>query len=166
MILILIWEPVGRLSGGIDPGVGAQRPSGAARHSGRRCSEANRSRCARIDPGAKEPRASASGPNVRAKTFWLLWAGPAFRRLPKVTRRKGGTVISDTKKNGYSPQPPKAWSAQRPPIQCAVTRCRPAELPGESAKANCVRLCICVNRNTCDTYNFTVFSVIPNSQAI
>ncbi|WP_206663000.1 hypothetical protein, partial [Pseudomonas sp. Sample_9] len=42
-------------------------------------------------------------------------AGPALRRLKKVTRRKGGTVISNTRKNGYSPKTPKAWSAQRPP---------------------------------------------------
>ena len=107
---LLILEPVGRLSGGIDPGVGAQRPSGAARHSGRRCSGANRSRCARIDPGAKEPRAPASGPNVRAKTFWFL-----LGRLPKGTRRKGETASRNTQKNGYSPKTPKAWSAQRPP---------------------------------------------------
>ncbi|MNP70875.1 hypothetical protein D3C76_1671690 [compost metagenome] len=50
--------------------------------------------------------------------------------------------------------------------QCAVTRCHPKEPLGDKANANCVRLCICVNRSTCDTYNFTVFSVIPNSQAI
>ncbi|MNW06891.1 hypothetical protein D3C71_2033780 [compost metagenome] len=50
--------------------------------------------------------------------------------------------------------------------QCAVTLCRIPELLDDKANANCVRLCICVSRNTCDTYNFTVFSVIPNSQAI
>ena len=64
---------VGRLSGGIDPGVGAQRPFGEAKHSERRCSEANRRRCARIDPGAKEPRAPASGPHVGASVFCLLF---------------------------------------------------------------------------------------------
>jgi len=37
--------------------------------------------------------------------------------LEKVTRRKGGTVISNPRSNGYSPKPPKAWPAQRPPRQ-------------------------------------------------
>ena len=55
---------------------------------------------------------------------------------------------------------------KQPKGQCAVTLCRKPEPLGDSANANCVRLCICVNRNTCDTYNFTVFSVIPNSHAI
>ncbi len=109
LILILILEPVGRLSGGIDPGVGAQRPYDAVVHSECRCSEANRSRCARIDPAAKEPRAPASGPNVRAKRFGYFWASA------KVTRRKGGTARSNTRSNGYAPKPPTAWSAQRPP---------------------------------------------------
>jgi len=35
--------------------------------------------------------------------------------LKKVTRRKGGTEIRNTRKNGYSPKTPRAWSAQRPP---------------------------------------------------
>ncbi len=86
----------------MDPGVGAQRPYDAVGHSECRCSEANRSRCARIDPAAKEPRAPASGPNVRAKTFWFL-----LGRLPKGTRRKGETAIRNTPKNGYTPTPPK-----------------------------------------------------------
>ncbi len=75
--------PVGRLSGGVDPGVGAQRPFGEAKHIERRCSEANRRRCARINPAAKEPEPKR-GPNVRVKPFRL-----PFRRLEKVTRRKG-----------------------------------------------------------------------------
>src|SRR6188768_553423 len=94
----------------MDPGVGAQRPFDEVEHIERRCSEANRRRCPRIDPGTKEPRAPASGPNVRAQTFWLL-----LGRLPKVTRRKGGTLISNTRSNGYPPKTPRAWSAQRPP---------------------------------------------------
>ena len=50
--------------------------------------------------------------------------------------------------------------------QCAVTRCRPTVPLGDKANANCVRLCICVNLNTCDIYNFTVFLIIPNSYVI
>ena len=38
--------------------------------------------------GAREP--DAVGPDARGKTFWLL-----LGQLPKVTRRKGGTVRSD-----------------------------------------------------------------------
>ena len=56
----------------------------------------------RMDPGAKEPRAPASGPNVRAKPFGL-----PFRRLEKVTRRTGGTLLSHHPKNGYSHSPPQ-----------------------------------------------------------
>ena len=53
----------------------------------------------RMDSGAKEPRALASGPDVRAQTFWLL-----LGRLPKVTRRKGGTLIRHHQKTRYSPK--------------------------------------------------------------
>ena len=55
----------------------------------------------RMDPGAKEPEPQR-GPNVRAQTFWLL-----LGRLPKVTRRKGGTIISHPRSNGYKPKPKK-----------------------------------------------------------
>ncbi|MNO80192.1 hypothetical protein D3C76_713890 [compost metagenome] len=44
-------------------------------------------------------------------------------------------------------------------------RCTGDEL-GVSANASWVRLCMWVKRNTCDTYNLTVFSVMPSSQAI
>ena len=88
--------------------MGAQRPYDAVVHSECRCSEANRSRCARIDPAAKEPEPARA--ERRSKPFGL-----PFWRLKKVTRRKGGTVISNTRKNGYSPRTPGAWSAQRPP---------------------------------------------------
>ena len=88
--------------------MGAQRPSGAARHSGRRCSEANRSRCARIDPAAKEPEPARA--ERRSKPFWVL-----FRRLEKVPRRKGETASRRSETSGYSPKPTRAWSAHRPP---------------------------------------------------
>ena len=91
--------------------MGAQRPFGAAKHSERRCSEANRRRCPRMNPVAKEPEPKR-GPNVRVKPFGL-----PFRRLEKVTRRKGGTVISNTRRNGSTPRTPRTWSAQRPPRQ-------------------------------------------------
>lgn len=35
--------------------------------------------------------------------------------------------------------------------QCAVTRCRKAAELGDKASANCVRLCMWVRRNTCET---------------
>ncbi len=37
------------------------------------------------------------GPNARGKPFWLL-----FRRLEKVTRRKGGTLSRRYRSNGYA----------------------------------------------------------------
>jgi len=77
--------------------VGAQRPFGEAKHSERRCSEANRRRCARIDPGAKEPRAPASGPHAGASLLGYFFLGRHSGRLEKVTRRKGGTLISNTR---------------------------------------------------------------------
>ena len=40
--------------------------------------------------GAREP--DAVGPDARGKTFWLL-----LGQLPKVTRRKGGTVRPDNR---------------------------------------------------------------------
>ena len=95
-LLILTHRPVGRLSGGIDPGVGAKRPFDEVEHIERRCSEANRRRCARIDTGAKEPRALASGPNVRAQTFG------SFGAFAKGTRCKSETASGNTRRNGYS----------------------------------------------------------------
>ncbi|MGY2281510.1 hypothetical protein ACW9H0_28275, partial [Pseudomonas monsensis] len=58
--------------------------------------------------------------------FWLL-----FRRLEKVTRRKGGTPISNTHTNGYTHNPPKAWPAQRPPRFTAQKKA-PTNEPGLS----------------------------------
>jgi hypothetical protein len=106
----LIFCPFGRLRYGIDPGVGAQRPYDAVVHSGRRCSEANRSRCARIGPVTKVPRALASGPYAGAKPFGL-----PFWRLKKVTRCKSETASGNTRSNGYTPKTSRARSAQRPP---------------------------------------------------
>ncbi len=105
--------------------MGAQRPFGAAKHSERRCSEANRRRCARIDHGAKEPRALASGPNVRAKPFGL-----PFRRLEKVTRRKGGTLSGRYCRNGY------VLSQKKPPPDKKPSRASslPQLEPGTSAR--------------------------------
>ena len=94
--------PVGRLRGGIHPGGRRAAPFDEVEHIERRCSAANRKRCARMDPGAKEPRAPASGPNVGAKPFGL-----PFRRLEKVTRRKGGTLRSRYHSNGYVPGQPE-----------------------------------------------------------
>ena len=54
----------------------------------------------RMDSGAKEPRALASGPDVGASVFGYFWLGRHSGRLSKVTRRKGGTVISHTRSNG------------------------------------------------------------------
>ena len=44
--------------------------------------------CPWSNDGAREP--DEVGPDARGKTFWLL-----LGRLPKVTRRKGGTTRPD-----------------------------------------------------------------------
>ena len=49
----------------------------------------------RMNPAAKEPEPKR-GPNVRVKPFGY------FGAFAKVTRRKGGTVISNTRSNGNS----------------------------------------------------------------
>ena len=96
----MIFCPFGRLRYGIDPGVGAQRPYDAVVHSECRCSEANRSRCARIGPVTKVPRAPASGPYAGAKPFGL-----PFWRLKKVTRCKSETASRSTEKTDIHPKP-------------------------------------------------------------
>jgi hypothetical protein len=71
--LLLICPPLGRLSGGVHPGMGAQRRStqsnplhvGAAKPTG--------GRCPRMNAGAKERRASARGRTLRASLFCLLF---------------------------------------------------------------------------------------------
>ena len=47
--------------------------------------------------GAREP--DAVGPDARGKTFWLL-----LGQLPKVTRRKGGTVSREQHQSGVCTQ--------------------------------------------------------------
>ncbi len=93
--------PVGRLRGGIHPGDWRVAPFDEVGHIERRCSAANRKRCPRMDPGTKEPRAPASGPNVGAQTFG------SFGAFAKGTRCKSETASRNTQKNGYSPQPPQ-----------------------------------------------------------
>ena len=81
--------------------MGAQRPFGAAKCIERRCSEANRRRCARMNSGAKEPRALASGPNVGAQTFG------SFGAFAKGTRCKSETASGNARRNGYAPSQPE-----------------------------------------------------------
>jgi hypothetical protein len=51
---LLIFCPFGRPSGGVHPGVRREAPCGAAAYIERRCSEANRRRCPRMDTVARE----------------------------------------------------------------------------------------------------------------
>jgi len=71
---------------------------GEAKHIERRCSEANRRRCPRMNPVTKEPE-PRRGPNAGAKPFGL-----PFRRLEKVTRCKSETARRSTRSNGYTPK--------------------------------------------------------------
>ena len=64
--------PFGRLSGGVYPGVGAQRPFGEAKHIERRCSEANRRRCPPDGPRNEGTRATARAER-RGQAFCLLF---------------------------------------------------------------------------------------------
>ncbi len=114
--LLLILEPVGRLSGRDSYGESIER----------RCSEANRRRCPRMNPKRRNPSPSEGRTSGHRPLVTLGWAGtPAFA---KVTRRKGGTIIRNTRKTGYSPkalpkeapqlhpvQPPKKSPTQPPP---------------------------------------------------
>jgi len=73
--------------------VGAQRPFGEAKCIERRCSEANRRRCPRMNPATKEPEPKR-GPNAGAKPFGY------FGAFAKVTRRKGETASRNPQSNG------------------------------------------------------------------
>ncbi|AWA41331.1 hypothetical protein DBV33_22960 [Pseudomonas fluorescens] len=53
----------------------------------------------------------SEAPNAGAKPFGY------FGAFAKVTRCKSGTASRNTRRNGYSPKPKTAWSAQRPPSQ-------------------------------------------------
>ena len=53
--------------------------------------------CPWSNDGAREP--AAGGPDARGKTFWLL-----LGQLPKVTRRKGGTVSREQHQSGVCTQ--------------------------------------------------------------
>ncbi|MGY3175052.1 hypothetical protein ACVWYU_004472 [Pseudomonas sp. TE12234] len=59
---------------------------------------------------------SKRGAGRRGEPFWVLFAGPALRRLKKVPRRKGETASRHYRSNGYVRNQPKTRSAQRPPI--------------------------------------------------
>ncbi|EZP32926.1 hypothetical protein BW33_01193 [Pseudomonas sp. RIT288] len=75
------------LSGG-----GSAATFGAAKHIERRCSEANRRRCPRMNPATKEPE-PRRGPYAGAKPFGY------FSASGKVTRRKGETASRNTRSN-------------------------------------------------------------------
>ncbi|TKJ74712.1 hypothetical protein PspCFBP13508_01170 [Pseudomonas sp. CFBP13508] len=65
-------------------------------------------------PERRNPEPQRAGrTSGRSLLVTFCWAGiPAFE---KVTRCKSGTVISHTRRNGYTPKTRRAWSAQRPP---------------------------------------------------
>jgi hypothetical protein len=76
-------------------------PCGEAAYIERRCSEANRRRCPRMNPATKEPEPKR-GPNAGAKTF------ASFGAFAKGSRCKSETASSSTRSNGYVPHQPKA----------------------------------------------------------
>jgi hypothetical protein len=56
----------------------------------------------------------SEGPDARGETFWFL-----LGRLPKGTRRKGETISGRYRRNGYVPDQPTDWSADRPPSRAS-----------------------------------------------
>jgi hypothetical protein len=105
---LLIYRPLGRLSGGVHPGSGAQRRSTQSNtlHVGR--SEADR-RAVSPDGYRNEGTPSLSeGPDARGETFGY------FGAFAKVTRRKGGTISGRYRRNGYVHRG-REWSSVRTP---------------------------------------------------
>ncbi len=99
MLLLLIHPPHRQAERRCTSGGRRGAPCGAAAYIERRCSEANRRRCPRMDTVAKGPRALARGRTPGAKTFGY------FGAFAKVTRRKGGTISRHNRSNGYTPNP-------------------------------------------------------------
>ncbi len=60
-----------------------------------------------MDAGAREPERS-EGRTPGARPFGYFWLGRHSGRLPKVTRRKGGTLSRHYRRNGYVLCPKKA----------------------------------------------------------
>ncbi|TWD45650.1 hypothetical protein FBY12_4408 [Pseudomonas sp. SJZ131] len=105
-LLILPCCPFGRLSGGVDLGVGAKRRSTESNASRGGRSEADRRRCPQIDPGAKEPRAQARGRTPGQSllvTFWRLKKSLAVRAKPP-SAPPAATDMPPTPKNMVGPK--------------------------------------------------------------
>ena len=105
--LLLICPPLGRLSGGVHPGTGAQRRSTQSNplHAG--ASEANR-RAMPPDECRSEGTPSLSeGPDARGETF------ASFGAFAKGSRCKSETISGRYRRNGYV-HPERKWSAVRP----------------------------------------------------
>ena len=71
--------------------------------------------CPWSNDGAREP--AAGGPDARGKTFWLL-----LGQLPKVTRRKGGTITRAQHKSGVCTQTQAQPHAKSSRMQTAHSR--------------------------------------------
>ena len=103
-------------------------PCGEAAYIERRCSEANRRRCPRMNPATKEPEPKR-GPNAGAKTF------ASFGAFAKGSRCKSETASRSPRSNGYSPKTPRTWSAQRPPSQSRKCPTIPLSSPPNRASS-------------------------------
>jgi len=110
--LILPCCPFGRLSGGVDLGVGAKRRLAKPNASRGGRSEADRRRCPQIDPGTKEPRAQARGRTPGQSllvTFWRLKKSLAVRAKPP-SAPPAATDMPPTPKNMVGPKAAKPQS--------------------------------------------------------
>ena len=59
----------------------------------------------RMNPERRNPEPQRAGRTSGQSLFGYFFAGPAPRRLEKVTRRKGGTLTRHHPKNGSTPKP-------------------------------------------------------------
>ncbi len=81
-----------------------------------------------MNPATKEPEPKR-GPYAGAQRFGYFWASA------KVTRRKGETATRNPRSNGYTPKPPRTWSAQRPPSQSRKCPTIPLSSPPNRASS-------------------------------
>ena len=100
-LLILIHPPLREAEWRCSSGEWRAAPFDAVEHAACR---SKRSRPEGSVPGWIPQRRNAEpkrGAGRRGEPFWVLFAGPALRRLKKVTRRKGETVSRRYRSNGY-----------------------------------------------------------------
>ena len=115
-LLNLIHPPLRQAEWRCSSGGRRAAPCGEAAHIERR-SKRSRPEAMPPDEYRNEGTPSLSeGPDAWGETF-----GP-FGAFAKGTRRKGETISGRYRRNGYVHNPPRTWSAQRPPSQTHLSK--------------------------------------------